>query len=76
MSDESPRVKSPASRGMRVIVAGIFVAIWLTVIVYDFFANAGATIVPFWFQAAGLIVLGYLLGIAPDDLSGGLPGGK
>jgi hypothetical protein len=29
----------------------------------DFFVSKGANVLPFWFQATGLIVLGYLLGV-------------
>jgi protein-S-isoprenylcysteine O-methyltransferase Ste14 len=67
MSDDKPP-KSPANRNVRTAVAAVFVAIWLVVVLYDFFAVPDQDVVPLWFQATGLLVLGFLLGVSFDDL--------
>ena len=70
------RLESPASKGIRVLVAAAFVAIWLAIEIYDILVVPGETTVPVWFQVSGLIVLGYLLGISLDDVAGGVRGRK
>lgn len=70
MADDRP--KSPAPRWLRSVIAGAFVAVWAAVLLYDFFANPGANVVPLWFQATGLVVLGYLLGLNVEDITHGL----
>ena len=41
--------------------------VWMVVVIIDFFF-AGGTTIPFWFQATGLVVLGFLLGVSLDDM--------
>ena len=76
VTDEDRPVKSPANRTVRTLVAGGFCVIWLVAMLWDFFANPGSNVLPFWFQATGLIVLGYLLGISADDITGGIRGSR
>lgn len=63
-------VRSPAPRWVRAAVAGAFILIWLIAVIVDFFVDPTMDTVPLWFQATGLLVLGYLLGVSLDDLRG------
>jgi len=67
--EETPNrqpVPSPAPIWLRSVVAAVFASIWLIVVLIDFFT--GGSRVPLWFQATGLVVLGYLLGVGVGDL--------
>jgi hypothetical protein len=48
-------------------VAVGFLLIWLVAILVDFFAHA-EPVLPLWFQMLGLVVLGFVLNIATEDL--------
>lgn len=65
--DPPPNGHSPASRGVRTWVAVGFLLIWLLAVLFDFFAHA-EPVLPLWFQMLGLVVLGFVLGIAAEDL--------
>src|SRR5215471_1546009 len=47
---------------LRALIASVFVSIWLVCLVWDWFVRSSA-VLPGWFQALGVIVLGYLLGV-------------
>ena len=47
---------------LRAVIATLFVVAWLGMLIWDWFIRQSG-ILPGWFQALGVIVLGYLLGI-------------
>ena len=47
---------------LRAVIATLFVAVWLACLIWDWFVR-GSGVLPGWFQALGVVVLGYLLGI-------------
>jgi hypothetical protein len=47
---------------LRAVIATLFVVVWLACLIWDWFVR-GSGVLPGWFQALGVIVLGYLLGI-------------
>lgn len=68
--------RSPASKRIQVWVAVAFLVVWLVAHMYDFFI-APTDVVPLWFTAAGLLVLGFLLGISGPEMTSTLgPGIK
>jgi protein-S-isoprenylcysteine O-methyltransferase Ste14 len=61
---EAPRwPPSPAWPWLRVVVAGVFFLVWLGACLADWFGHPEASILPGWFVALGVLVLGYLLGL-------------
>ena len=54
---------SPAWPWLRVVVAGLFFVAWLGACLIDWLAHPEASLLPAWFQALGVLVLGYLLGL-------------
>lgn len=63
---------SPAPARLQALVAVAFVAVWLALEAWDFVANGNAPVLPLWWHAIGLIVLGYVLGMNVPTLLGGL----
>lgn len=63
MSDGPRWPPSPAWPWIRVLVAGVFFGVWLVCVVADWFWHPEGSLVPAWFQALGVLCLGYLLGI-------------
>ena len=47
---------------LRAVIASMFVAVWLTCCIWDWFVRS-SPVLPGWFQALGVIVLAYLLGV-------------
>lgn len=47
---------------LRAVIASFFVAIWLACCIWDWFVRS-SPVLPGWFQALGVVVLGYLLGV-------------
>ena len=47
---------------LRAIIASVFVAIWLGCCIWDWFVRS-TPVLPGWFQALGVVVLAYLLGV-------------
>ena len=47
---------------LRAVIATLFVVVWMACLIWDWFIRSSG-ILPGWFQALGVIVLGYLLGI-------------
>lgn len=66
MSD-TPR--SPAPKWLKSAIGGVYLLVWLFVIIIDWWR--GTNSVPLWYQATGLVVLGYLLGITIEDVRSG-----
>lgn len=67
----SDQLRSPAPKWIRTAIAVAYLAIWLVAMLADFFISPELQSLPLWFQATGLVVLGYLLGISVDDLRRG-----
>lgn len=47
---------------LRAVIAAVFVAIWLACCIWDWFVR-NSPVLPGWFQALGVVVLAYLLGV-------------
>jgi hypothetical protein len=48
---------------VRVVVGGGFLVVWLLACLADWFLHPEEPILPGWFNALGILVLGYLLGL-------------
>jgi len=71
-----PPAPAPPSLRLRVLLAAGFLAVWGLTLLVDWFSHPGQTIVPAWWQALGLVVLSYLLGIDLLGLLDRLRGGQ
>jgi integral membrane sensor domain MASE1 len=69
MTDTPKQARSPAPKWLKAAIGGAYILVWLVVIIIDWYR--GTNSVPAWYQATGLIVLGYLLGINLEDLRQG-----
>ena len=67
-----PHPPSPASPRLQSLVAVLVVVVWLGTEVWDFLVNGNTPVLPLWWHAIGLIVLGYILGMNVPTLLGGV----
>jgi hypothetical protein len=71
-SPASEAPASPVTARTQSLVAVVFIAVWLALEVWDFLANGTTPVLPLWWHAIGLIVLGYILGMNVPTVLGGL----
>ena len=57
-----------AGKRLKVVLAVLFVVIWLAVSIYDWFDDPATVLLPGWYSALGAIMLFYLLGFSPIGL--------
>jgi len=57
-----------AGKRLKVVLAVLFVVIWLGAEMYDWFDDPATVLLPGWYSALGAIMLFYLLGFSPIGL--------
>ena len=57
-----------AGHRLKVILAVLFVVIWLAAEMYDWFDDPATVLLPGWYSALGALLLFYLLGFSPIGL--------
>lgn len=71
-ASEPHRPVSTTPTLVRVGVATVFLLVWLAAEIVDFFFITDGEALPIWFHGAGLMVLGYLLGVPLETFVGGV----